>query len=137
MYCNTCGQFVEDGNTNCPNCGAIVNNSQTNVDYYDSTYESLDGENRKLPIILAISSLISFILGIVAKKIYFLALILFLVSFILSEIGIKQSKKYDLKLWKIINSILGIISIIYFIVLLFNIIGAIVIRNRINQMWSN
>ena len=137
MYCNTCGQFVEYGNSKCPNCGAKVNYSQNNIDYYDSTDALLDGGSRKLPIILACSSLISFILGIVAQKVSFLALILFLISFILSEIGIKQSKKYNLKLWKIINSILGIISILYFVVLLFNIIGAIAVRNRINQMWTD
>ena len=114
MYCNNCGQFIDPGNSKCSYCGTPINDELNNVNYDGGLKKSLDEKDKKNPIIFAACSLISFILGIVAKNIPFLSLILLLLSFVLSEIGIKQSKKYNSKLWKIINSILGVISILYF-----------------------
>lgn len=102
----------------------------------DSTDMFLGGGNKKTPMIFAVSSLVTFILGVLTKNSSIIPLILFFVSFILSEIGIKQSKKYGSKVFKIINIILGVISILYFIIFLFNIIGTVIIRDNINDMWS-
>lgn len=104
---------------------------------YDETDEFLNGKSKKLSIIFAIFSFGCFILAIIVKNILLLSLLLFLISFIFSEVGIKYSKRYNLKLWKIVNSILGVVSIVCFVLLLFNVIGTIAVRDKIIDLWPN
>ena len=133
MNCKNCGNNIEYGLIICPTCGERIANIKENR---DSTEDLLNKETIFLPIIFTGISITTFIIAALAKQNILIGLFLYPISAILSILGYKSAKKNNFKTLKIINLILVIITLFYFIIYLFNIIGYLIIRQKIIEMWG-
>ena len=75
MYCNFCGNQLDDRATYCPKCGSSVSAGQSyDADYITTPYNHGEAESKAVKSLvfgilgLAIGSLLGFIFGIVGKR---------------------------------------------------------------------
>lgn len=118
MYCKNCGHQIDDGSKYCPECGASQNTSFSSDYEYSGTQEFKHeaGYNSVciIGLVISIASLFINMFGLLA-----------IAGIIVSIAGMKSCKSRGEKgkVFAVIGLVLGIVSLLYTILVVFLLLG--------------